>query len=222
MSDAGAVSRVRAVDLPVRLGYFLEREGVAAAAFPAVRYRGIDRLPYLPTDEELQALRRAGRERLVALWERYLHAEDEGTPYTDRALALDFRRAFRREGVELEVVYGEVTAVPENLETYPGGTPWARTLLSALQGMHNRNAHFARRPQGLDFLGYDISHPVPTFHSAIYQPGLHRVQPDLPRYLNRHGLFGDLATALRFLHAANAMDYGALPFCVLQVWSVTA
>ena len=203
---------------PFRLGFFLERTGVACFKWPSAPYRGIDRPPNLPTPEEEDELRSSGRSALADLWDRYWDATDSRQLNTNLPLAQDLQREFRIEGIELEVVYSEIVMIPDNLDDYPHGNLWLEQLDFVLQ--HWRHVHnlSAARPENLDFLGFDLSHPVPSFHSAIFQPGLHKTHPRLPDHLNQVGLFEDVDTALRFLRAANEMDYGGLPFCVLGIW----
>ena len=137
---------------------------------------------------------------------------------TNLPLAQDLQREFRKEGIELEVVYSEILMIPDNLDDYPHGKLWSEQLDFVLQ--HWRHVHdlLAARPENLHFLGFDLSGPVPSFHSAIFQPGLHKTHPRLPDHLNQAGLFEDADTASRFLRAALEMDYGILPFCVLGIW----
>ncbi len=206
--------------LPLRLGFWLERVGVTCLKWPSVPYRGIDRPPYLPSLEEEDELRSTGRRRLADLWDHYWDAEDSGELNINLRLAQDVQREFFNEGIEFEVVYGEIVTIPQNLYQYPHGTLWTEFLLEQLPRIRRIHQNFAARPQGIRWLGYDISHPIDSFHSAIFQPGLHETCPGLPDDLNRAGLFDDLNAASRYLHAANEMDYGPLPFCVLGIWEV--
>jgi len=199
------------------LGFYLARTGVQTASSPRVPYRGIDRLPYIPTPKEEEELRLAGRRRLADLWVEYADAEYDKTFVFDSQLALDYQRKFFDEGIRFEVIYGEIVFVPENLEQYALGDRWMSGLNEALRRWHQTLPQSWRNPTDLAFLGVDISHPFPTFHSAIYQPGLHESRPDLIPELNRSGLFGDIGAALPFLECGNRMGYGALPFCLVEV-----
>lgn len=157
-------------------------------------------------------------EGVAGLWEEYSEAEEGGELNVDLTLARHLQERFRYAGVRLDLIYAEVAAIPEGVRGYPSGELWWDTLEFVLEhrrAIHNR-LHGA--PESFSFLGFDISHPVPTFHSAIYQPGLHHSRPEYPQYLNRSGLFDDRDTALPYLNAANERDYGPLPFCIIGVW----
>lgn len=218
MSTYDEITHIYSDQWPVRLGFFLESHGVTCFNWPTIPYRGIDRLPHIPSPEEDDGLRSAGRGGLVDLWERYWNASDGEELRLNLSLAQELQQMFLGQRVELDIVYSEIAFIPGDLEAYPRGSLWLDNLtfvLSQIQGVHNR---LLKRPDNLQLLGFDISLPVPSFHSAIYQPGLHRRHARLPDYLNRFGLFADLNTALRFLSMANEMDYGALPFCILGIW----
>jgi hypothetical protein len=185
-----------------------------------ILYRGIDRLPHLPTFEEQDELRFSGRKRLADLWDRYWEAKDSGELRVNLLLAQSLCLAFSKEGIRLEVVYGELLLIPTNLANYPRGRLWAEELLRILQQEQPIHSKFEDRPKNLCLLGLDISQLFESFHSVIVQPGLDRTCPHLSQHLNSHGLFDDLDTAAEFLHEANKMDYGPLPFCVLGIWEV--
>lgn len=204
--------------VPVRLGFFLERRGVTCSMYPTVRYEGVDRLPNM-VYYDLSEGSMDKTEGVAGLWEEYSEAEEMGELNVDLTLAHRLQERFRYAEVCLDLVYAEVVAIPRGVGGYPSGELWSDTLEFVLEhrrAIHNR---LQGAPESFSFLGFDISHPVPTFHSAIYQPGLHEVRPEYPRYLNRFGLFDDRGTAVQFLNAANGRDYGPLPFCLLGVWA---
>ncbi len=202
----------------IRLGFFLERSSVTCSRWPEVAYRGIDRLPYLPIPEEQERLLSSGRSELAQLWDIYWEASIDGKINVDGRLATELQRRFLAWGITLEVIYGEIVVIPSNLDKYPHGALWSENLNSALVHRHDSHDSLGSRPGNIDFLGFDISHPVPTFHSAISQPGLNDNCPNLPEHLNKNGLFDTLEEALPFLSEANSLDYGLLPFCILGVW----
>lgn len=204
--------------VPFRLGFFLERTGVACCKWPHLPYRGIDRLPYLPSFEEQDDLRAASKSKLADLWDRYWDAKDTRQLMVNLQLAQDLKREFCKEGIELEVVYAEIAMIPDNLDEYPSGKLWSEEIALVLPHWRHIHDRLGERLPKLQFIGFDLSHPVPSFHSAIFQPGLHNTCPKLPDYLNSNGLFDDLNTASMFLHKANEMGYGGLPFCILGIW----
>lgn len=203
---------------PIRLGFFLERTPVYCVAWPKVAYRGIDRLPYLPTAEEQEQLQSTGRHDLSRLWDTYWAANSEGEINVDVGLASQLQQQFETEGLNFEIVYSEIVEIP-NFEGSPHEGLWSENLKTVL--MHRQAVHdrLGSRPENIEFLGFDISHPVPTFHSAILQPGLDRKHPSLPQELNSHGLVDTIETASDLAMEANTLDYGLLPFCVLGIWN---
>lgn len=220
MNEDLSVAHELSKDGSLRLGFFLARSRVTCFNWPSAPYHGIDRLPYITSPQEDDALRHAGRSRLVDLWVRYWDAWDNGELHISLPLAQELQQMFRNEGLDFDLVYAEIAVIPRDLEAYPQGSLWSEMLAFVLSKWRDAHDRLKRRPIDLCPLGFDISHPVPSFHSAIYQPGLHRTHPRLPDDLNSFGLFNDLDVALRLLSVANEMDYGPLPFCILQVWGV--
>src|SRR6266576_2398026 len=79
---------------PIRLGFFLERGSAACSAWPEVAYRGIDRLPHLPTPEEQERLLSSGSSELAQLWDVYWEASINGKINVDGRLAKELQRRF--------------------------------------------------------------------------------------------------------------------------------
>lgn len=207
--------------LPLRLGFYLQRVGISCFNWPTVAYRGIDRMPHIPTPEQepdLYFTPKAGRSRMADLWARYLDAIEQGRLNTDLKLTCRLRAEFLANGVDLEIVYSEVVTIPQDLEGFPHGKLWLEGLASILPTLEQTHRQIAKRPNNMNFLGYDIAQLFENFHSAIFQPGLHEYCPHLPDHLNPVGLFDDLDTASKFVQTANEMDYGPQPFCILGVW----
>ena len=209
------------IPMPLRLGYYLVRPDVRCSRRPAVPYRGVDRLPYLPTFEEQEALRASGRAPLAALWDRYWDAKDARTLFADRRLADKLRGAFLDEGLAFDLIYAEVARLPADIDRHPRAAPWRRLMDNVAQYMRPVQDAMPERPTDLRPLGHDLSTPAPNFHSAIFQPGLERSQPRLLDALNAVGLFGDMQRASSYMAAANAEIPRALPFCVIAVWDAT-
>ena len=219
MHDESSSARLMPIyQLPIRMGFYLERARVTCFCWPDKPYRGIDRFPFLPSFEEQDEWMATGREKLSDLWDRYWDAKEDGETQASLELALRLQREFFAENIELEVVYSEIVMIPENLERYPQGEYWAERFASILPIFEQTHERLKQRPDNLRFLGFDVTTLHSIFHSVIYQPGLHETCPDLPNYLNDAGLFADLDTASRFLNAANEMDYA--PFLVVSVWEV--
>ena len=212
MSAAG----VRAiVNLPLRLGFVLARTDVPLPGRPWIRYRGVDRMPFVPTPEEEDELARAGHARLVALWHQYWDVLFTAELYRDTSIATDLRDQFAQFGVALEVIYAEVGVVQE-LE---GGFSDA-SFREAWDRLRRHGDRAGLRPADAGLLGYDVSYPLPGFHSVLVQPGLLE-QPNSPDLdVNDMGLLDDVAQVKRILPVANAMTSSWRPFCGIRVYSV--
>lgn len=206
------------IQIPFRLGFFLEIADVKLTRWPAVRYRGVDRR-FLPSLEDIERLRLSGQGRIARLWDRYWSVYDSSQLAADLGFARELLSDFRAESVDLELIYADIVSIPDSRDL-PHGALWSDTLRDLLLEWTSTHEQLSGPPDEATFLGFDLSHPIPSFHSAIFQPGLHETQPNLPRYLNEQGLFDDFDSAKRFLGAANEMDYGLMPFCVLRVWSI--
>ena len=187
-------------------------------AWPSVLYRGVDREPFPPTPEEEDAMRSAGNASLVDLWERYTDLEYSQEFQRNLPVAIRTRIDFLRQGIDVELVYCQIEYIPSDLDAYPHGDEWSRSLTMSLDFRRSNHHLIEGPPIDSEFLGFDVAHPVPSFHSAIFQPGLHRTAPHLRHHLNADGLFSDLKTVKDFVLLANEMDYGIQPFCALGVW----
>jgi hypothetical protein len=205
------------------LGFYLERTGVSLPYCPEKAYRGIDRLPYIPGLEEEPGLflKNGVKTASTRIWERYTDAVDDMKLHSNLSLALTLQREFLSIGLKLEVVYSEIILIPNDLQRYRHGGLWSENfnaMLPLLNWMHDA---IGERPDAFRLLGYDLSQLMASFHSAIFQPGLHNNTSKLDEQLNGEGLFDDLDTASRFLCSANEMDYGTLPFLVMGVWELS-
>jgi hypothetical protein len=169
----------------------------------------------------VSAAKESGHKAWGDLWESYWDAEDGGELHLSRNVAESFRRRFLMQGTILEVAYAEILAVPMDLGLYAHGSLWAESLKTALEQLTVRKERFLTRPHGLSLLGFDISSPEESFHSAIFHPGLPDLCPELRGELNASGLLDDWDTTARFLQRALAMDYGVSPFSIFGIWSTS-
>jgi hypothetical protein len=204
------------VSLPLRLGFLLERTDVSFPYRPGIFYRGVDRLPFDPSPEEEEELNRSGRVRLVSLWHRYGDALFTGDLHRDQQAAVALRGEFEAEGLEFEAIYAAVVSVPQR-----------SACIAVEEGSRGAWERLQRHQEGVPpcpdralFLGYDVSYPLPSFHSVLLQPGL-REQPDAPLLdINSAGLLTDVAQLEAVLEIANALDSPWRPFCGIAVYSV--
>jgi hypothetical protein len=204
--------------IPFRIGFYLERAGVRFSQWPKLPYLGIDRLPYVPSPEEEERIRVSGNRALADLWVHYWDLKNGRELMMNPDIAQELRQRFLTKGIELDLVNAEIIMTPQDfLGEHPLKDHWSKQLaevVSHWQIIHDKLP--ACQSHG-KFLGFDLSYPVPSFHSAIFQPGLHKRRPDLPCYLNSNGLFDDLKTASCFLRDSLELNY-SLVFCVLGIW----
>jgi len=203
------------------LGYYLRAVGTRLPWSPERTYRGIDRPPPIPSPVDVSAANESGDRAWGDLWDSYWNAEDSGELHLSRNVAEGFRRRFLMQGTKLEIIYAEILAVPLDLVLYPHGSLWAVSLKTAREQLTTRKEKFLTLPDGLSLLGFDISTPEESFHSAIFHPGLPELCPGLRDSLNSSGLLDDWDTTARFLQRALAMDYGVSPFSILGIWSAS-
>lgn len=206
--------------MPFRLGFLLRRRGVHPYETSRTEYRGVDREPEYPPPDELEKWRHSGEEQIAVLWDDFGAAVYEQRLDASLSLALRFRSRFDRLGIELDLIFAAIEYMPSDYSQYRHASLWKASLSKCLDA--RLDTHFATANVSMPerFLGFDVSHPVPSFHSAIVQPGLSAVDRRLGKRLNANGLFEEAETAVEMMEKANTMDYGLLPFCVLSVRAV--
>jgi hypothetical protein len=202
--------------IPFRLGFFLVRPNVCLVDRPNAPYRGIDRVVYTPAMVLGRDL--SSRELEIELrFDEYMVARDSGLLQSDLSIAYQQMNRLQEVGMKCEVVYCEIAKIPDNINLLKFGASLEVNLTNALrfrQGFHER---ISGVPEGWKKLGFDVSHPVPSFHSAIYQPGLGRLVPNLYERLNENGLVETLDLSVPLLEKANEMGHGGFPFCILSI-----
>ena len=87
------------------LGFSLVSTGARNYNWPALPYRGVDRGYMLPSPEELDDMRAAGRARTADLWDDWWNAKEEGLFADNENLAVSFTREFVHHGVEVELIF---------------------------------------------------------------------------------------------------------------------
>jgi hypothetical protein len=121
--------------------------------------------------------------------------------------------------VDLEVVHVRIAGIPSDDEL-AGKPSWHRDLSESLQWYACRTEPISKVPPAARSLGFDIAWSGPSFHSAIYQPGLDQSVPNLFRELNEFGLFGSIAQAGPQFEEAVGVLGGGICFCLLEVTGV--
>lgn len=200
------------LDVPLRLGFFVAELGVPIRNAQA--YRGLDRLPrpHSIAPEDIS--------KLPQPWWDYFDAFDDDAVQTDMELALALSCNLESIGVSTEVIYAEITAWPQPLGHYKASFLWEDSLRTAMPALKLTHALVSRPSQRLSFLGYDISDPVPYFHSAIRNDNLDKIELRRSNVLNQHDLIRERGDALRLLEFVNAENSRVLPFCIISVWHV--
>lgn len=196
------------------MGFFLAELGLRCFDFPDIPYRGIDRLPVIDNFEGEYALHRAGEQSSWQLWNSYWAADESGDLSADLAVARNLCAQFSSHGIDLEVIYAELTSIPTPSPP-PFGSRWRLDDVFARYERVERT--LVRRPDDLTFYGFDLSRPLPTFHSIIRQPGFRALADRLPPGINEYGLIGDNDAARGLLESSNGWS-APLPVCVIEVW----
>jgi hypothetical protein len=137
----------------------------------------------------------------------------------EHSSALRFAERFRSGGLANDVLFAELFELPNELDNTHAAL-WLASLAKAIEYLAGRRSAVLRAPN-LQHLGFDLCHPHGN-HSAIFQPGLSGMAPGLRSALNEACLFDSIDSARYYLPQANALDYGALPFCIVKVWRVIA
>lgn len=191
-ADDGSASRT------FRLGFVIVRRDQTVPWLPDLRYRGLDRLPFVPFLSEIDP-------DLANLWRRYFDARDEGLIGRDLEVARSAMNDLGLAGAETEILYAEAIIVPplasvasENLE---------KDHERSLAWLDSHSAGVPPVPSGFAELGHDVCTPIPDYHSAIVQPGLIPHDSALAESLNEAGLIDESAAASEFMHMANSAKY---------------
>jgi hypothetical protein len=114
-----------------------------------------------------------------------------------------------------EVVYASISAVPSRIA---GSVP-SEARTASLRWLRERPSPPAEPPTGSRFLGVDIVTPVPSYHSALVEPGLIRHGRALTDILNENGLVAADGDELReMMEEANESGYLLSTFCAVAIY----
>jgi hypothetical protein len=122
-------------------------------------YRGIDRLPFVPSPLGAHPA-----------WRAYFDADDSGALAGDLSTAQRIRDQLRAVDTSTEVIYArafplgtvpDVTASPEVADQQS----------RSLRRISERSAVVGPPDPVFVPIGFDVSIPLPYFHSALFQPG---------------------------------------------------
>lgn len=204
---------------PLRMGFFLVELGIMSANWPDIPYGGVDRVVSLDNFQEEFEQNLAGTRDVWSVWEAYWEAENNGVISVDRSTALDFRERFNALGMSVETIYCEIVRPPAISAHDKVSSHQQQRLHDAFTKYEHVQRQLPERPTGLVFLGYDLSFPLPTFHSIIRQPATMNPHVVMPSMLNSYGLISDVDTATELLPRAN-QDQVSGPICLLGIWSV--
>ena len=202
---------------PVRLGYMLARVGVELDWRPGTCYRGIDREPFVPESYVMDLVYKRETAEFQTL-HPYFEAWEDGTLRRELAVADERQRRLQAFGVRTEVIYVEALAVKRH---------WPPTSDRAL-AINRVNAvrYIDRCAEGVGVveakfvpIGFDVSWPTPSFHSAIYQPGPGGDKDRFSGSVNGAGLISRQDAAVELMERANSSGYGLGNFAVIRVFA---
>jgi hypothetical protein len=206
------LTNLSAGDTNARIGYVISRSGVPFPWLTDRKYRGIDRLPHVPNLNEGQS------QRYVEIWERYLDAQDDGLIGYDLNLAREIQRELEELGNHIDVVYADAIIIPD-ADSLHLPEKVARQREKSLTWLRSHSERVGAPPAKFGLLGLDVSSPIPSFHSALIQPGLISQDSELASELNEAGLVSELKLATELMHEANATGYGLCMFSVIRVFA---
>jgi hypothetical protein len=203
---------------PFFLGFFLVRPDVRVFRRPKATYRGIDRLVYTPN--LVMGRHPSSKEKQIdECFDKYMAARESGDLHASINVAKEFQIDFGAIGIVSEIIFAEIVEFPEWQKLVNGETLRANLVL-ALQFRMPIHRRIESRPADAELLGYDVSDPMPTFHSAIFQPWLQQpLKSEVPMYLNENGLFRNVSSARDLLQVANEAGNGRC-FCTLGIYKV--
>lgn len=200
------------------LGFWLEQTGKKLSISPAIAYCGLDRVTEIPFPasvldefgvEDIESVISGTRGQLDV-------AIESGALNADLQLALEFQARFREEGISTEVIHARLVEVPSISES---DADLAARLYRELEARAWISEAVAPALAGIrtEFLGLDVTDPVPSFHSAIYQGNLGAVDENFWMGLNEFGLFSDEASASTAAALVNVTATSRLPFCPVAI-----
>lgn len=206
--------------MPSPLGYALSDLSFGSARFRGLPYRGIERHYFSPDLDEFIAATSGQGPPLDPVWDRFWDAKDSGEIYWDRALAVGLRDEFRHVGLDLEVIYVEVAAIPDPAALSPAiRERWLARWNGMEEVLAKHRARIQTRPVGIKPLGFDLASPFSVFGSVIMNPGppIPRLTPDV---LNANGLLDNRDEAVSLMDEVYRDGYDGSGFVVLEVWAV--
>lgn len=200
------------------LGYWILKTGIVLPANGSVEYGGLDRMTQigLPGPHEDRELLESGRADFHAARNDYWEAEESHQLNKERLVAISLCDRFRKEGLEVEVVFAEVLSVPQLPCEDDELNDHMRKALLFRRSVHD----FLVAPDyaaHLEPIGIDVVYPNPSFHSAVYQPVLSSILPGFERELNEHGLYPSLESAHLAVSIANDQETSWRPFCPVKI-----
>jgi hypothetical protein len=187
--------------LRFRLGFVVARLDVTLPWLPLRWYRGIDRVPQAPLYAGIPT-------NVASFWTRYLDAWDDGSLSCDLDVAREAKDNLDKAAHPVEILFAEATVVPSSAATQisQGAAQYRSELFKWLEFW---SARVPVAPSEFVVLGYDVSTPIPDYHSALLRPGGAAQPSDLLDRLNEHGLVTDPGDATELAHAAN-LSWGSV------------
>jgi hypothetical protein len=197
--------------MPPRLGFVLVRGDVELPWLARRQYRGIDRLPFVPNPLQLED------NHLRNAWNEYLDTWENGRLGQHLSIAEQIRRQLDEVGESTEIIYADIAVAPRR-QSFELPDPLSRERERSLAWLITRSAEVEPSPREFVPIGFDISTPIPSFHSVLVQPGLVRQDSDLAVRLNDFGLIAeDTEYAAELMNVANGSGYLLSTFCVIRI-----
>ena len=176
-------------------------------------YRGLDRQPLMPVPDMDRGYIAVDVGGLLGARNRCWRLEDAGLLRRNAAVALKMRDDFAALGMPLDVVRADLAELPD-MRLVPSDLAARFDKGLAAWTVDRLHESVAVTP-----LGFDVTYPFPSFHSAIRQPVLDSYAPRLLGELNEHGLYPTLASARTAVDVCNATDT-AWPFCAVAIFVI--
>jgi hypothetical protein len=204
-------------EAPVRLGYMLARVDVDLPWLPGTCYRGVDREPFVPESYVMDLIDHRDTAEFRAL-HPYFEAWEDGMLRRDIAVADEHQGRLQAFGVATEVIWAEAVVVRRHWAP-TADRPVAINRANALRYMDRCAAGVGVVDAEFEAIGFDVSPPTPSFHSAIYQPGPGGDKDEFRESINGAGLISRQEVAVELMERANVPWDGVRNFAVIRVFA---
>jgi hypothetical protein len=197
--------------MQIDYGYWLMMQPFVAAGTLST-YRGLNRLPFhSPLD-------RGERPELDLAFDRYLDLQESRRLYVDLEAADGAAAALSDAGLPSEVIRIRLTFVPDvrSMQAEASARQRLGKVLDQIEEFSVQEPIVL--PSSFRSAGYDVSFPLPNFHSLLMNHGRGQETEWLPMDgVNEFGLMGDSAQAEGLVAQANAGKLNWAPYCAFEI-----